>query len=88
MRGRLTADKVNAALDELAALAEGNAAMVAAVRRNRATGPDKKHAMWVAFNVAVSPGRLLGPEHRHLARWCCLPPGWEEGRSRLAAGQP
>ncbi|KAI7839366.1 hypothetical protein COHA_006891 [Chlorella ohadii] len=52
MRGRLTADKCNAALDELAGLAEANAAMVAAARRNKATGPDKKHAMWVAFNVA------------------------------------
>lgn len=53
MRGRLTPDKINAALDELAGLAEANAAMVAAARRNRATGPDKKHAMWVAFNIAV-----------------------------------
>ncbi|EFN57576.1 hypothetical protein CHLNCDRAFT_143235 [Chlorella variabilis] len=52
MRGRLTADRINAALDEMAALAEGNAAMVAAARRNRATGPNKKHAMWIAFNVA------------------------------------
>lgn len=33
---------------------QANAAMVAAARRNKATGPDKKHAMWVAFNVAVS----------------------------------
>ena len=54
MRGRLTADRINAALDEMAALAEANAAMVAAARRNRAVGPDKKHAMWVAFNIAVS----------------------------------
>ncbi|KAL4430159.1 hypothetical protein ABPG77_004941 [Micractinium sp. CCAP 211/92] len=53
MRGRLTPDKINAALDELAGLAEANAAMVAAARRNRATGPDKKHAMWVAFNIAT-----------------------------------
>jgi hypothetical protein len=54
MRGRLTADRINAALDEMAALAEANATMVAAARRNRAVGPDKKHAMWVAFNIAVS----------------------------------
>ncbi|KAL4434153.1 hypothetical protein ABPG75_000594 [Micractinium tetrahymenae] len=53
MRSRLTADKINAAIDELAGLAEANAAMVAAARRNRATGPDKKHAMWVAFNIAT-----------------------------------
>lgn len=33
--------------------------MVAAARRNKATGPDKKHAMWVAFNVAVSCQGLL-----------------------------
>ena len=60
MRGRVTADKCNAALDELAGLAEANAAMVAAARRNRATGPDKKHAMWVAFNLAVSGAGLGG----------------------------
>lgn len=36
---------------------QANAAMVAAARRNKATGPDKKHAMWVAFNVAVSGTR-------------------------------
>lgn len=54
MRGRLTADKVNAAIDELAGLAEGNTAVVAAARRNRAVGPDKKRAMWLAFHVAVN----------------------------------
>lgn len=52
MRGRLTTDKINAAIDEMAGLADANAAMVAAARRNKATGPDKKHAMWIAFNVA------------------------------------
>ena len=58
MRGRLTADRVNAALDEMAALAEANAALVAAARRNRACGADKKHAMWIAFHVAVSRAPL------------------------------
>lgn len=53
MRGRLTADKVNAAIDELAGLAEANAAAVASARRNRAVGPDKKRAMWLAFHVGV-----------------------------------
>ena len=69
MRGRLTADRINAALDEMAALAEANATMVAAARRNRAVGPDKKHAMWVAFNIAVSElgGRRMG---RTCISWC------------------
>lgn len=54
MRGRLTADRINAAIDEMAVLAEANVAMVAAARRNRAVGPDKKQAMWLLVNIAVS----------------------------------
>eukprot|EP00887_Chlorella_sp_A99_P000775 scaffold5.g775.t1 len=56
MRGRLTTDKINAALDEMAGIAEANAAAVAAVRRNRAVGADKKHAMWLAYNIANHEG--------------------------------
>ncbi|KAI3438852.1 hypothetical protein D9Q98_001269 [Chlorella vulgaris] len=52
MRGRLTADRINAAIDEMAVLAEANVAMVAAARRNRAVGPDKKQAMWLLVNIA------------------------------------
>jgi len=56
MRGRLTADKVNAALDELAAHAEANAALVSAARRNRPVGADKKHALWLLHNFAPVEG--------------------------------
>lgn len=54
MRGRLTADRANAALDELAEHASRNAALVAAARRGRAAGAAKQHAMWLAYSVAVS----------------------------------
>ncbi|GAB4816781.1 hypothetical protein N2152v2_003827 [Parachlorella kessleri] len=52
MRGRLTADKINAALDELVGYAEANAALVAAARKNRGAGADKRHAQWLLYNVA------------------------------------
>jgi hypothetical protein len=52
MRGRLTTDKVNAALEELASRAETTAALVAAARRGRTAGIDKKHAQWLAYSVA------------------------------------
>jgi hypothetical protein len=54
MRGRLTADRANGAVDELAVHAERNAALVAAARRNRPLGADKKHALWLLYCVAVS----------------------------------
>jgi hypothetical protein len=38
MRGRLTLDKINAALDEVASIAESNVAALAAARKGRATG--------------------------------------------------
>jgi hypothetical protein len=56
MRQRLTADKVNAALDEVAARAEATAALVSAVRRGRPAGADKKHGAWMLFNVADVEG--------------------------------
>ena len=52
MRGRLTADKVNAALDELASRAESNAALVSAARKGRSLGSERKHAQWLAYRVA------------------------------------
>ena len=54
MRGRLTADKINAALDELVGYAEANATLVAAARKNKGAGADKRHAQWLLYNVAVS----------------------------------
>lgn len=56
MRGRLTADRVNQSLDELAAHAARNAALVLAARRGRVAGADKRHGMWLAYSVAVMEG--------------------------------
>lgn len=42
---------------------QANAAMVAAARRNRATGPDKKHAMWITYNLAVRCCLLVTTAH-------------------------
>ena len=52
MRGRLTAEKVNAALDELVSRAEATTALVFAARRNKALGNDRKHAQWLLYNFA------------------------------------
>ena len=38
--------------------AEANAALVAAARRNKVAGAEKKHATWLLYNVAVR--RALG----------------------------
>jgi len=51
MRGRLTTDKVNAALDELATHAEANSVLITAARRNRPC-TDRKHAMWLLHNFS------------------------------------
>jgi len=51
MKGRLTADKVNAALDELAGFAEQNAVLVLAARKNKTAGYDRKHAIWLHTNI-------------------------------------
>ena len=66
MRGRLTRDRINAALDELAGHAEGNAALVLAARRNRPLGADKRHAIWMLYNIEV--GRWWGGAGRHPGR--------------------
>ena len=47
MRGRLTACKVNSAIDELAAKAETNMGLVAGARRNKPLGSDRNHAYWL-----------------------------------------
>lgn len=52
MRGRLTTDKVNAALDELSTRAEATTALVASARRGRPLGAERKHAMWLLHNIA------------------------------------
>ncbi|KFM24003.1 Spindle and kinetochore-associated protein 1-like protein [Auxenochlorella protothecoides] len=61
MRGRLTADRVNQSLDELAAHAARNAALVLAARRGRVAGADKRHGMWLAYSVAVMEGGIKEP---------------------------
>ncbi|KAG7667789.1 hypothetical protein Ndes2526B_g01813 [Nannochloris sp. 'desiccata'] len=52
MRGRLTTEKVNAALDELISRAETTATLVSNARRNRPLGNDRKHAQWLLYNLA------------------------------------
>lgn len=52
MKGRLTTDKVNAALDELAGFAEQNAVLVLAAKKNKTHGYDRKHAIWLHTNIA------------------------------------
>lgn len=52
LKGRLTTDKVNAALDELATRAEENAAVVYAARKGKTIGAEKKHALWLYHNIA------------------------------------
>lgn len=53
MRGRLTADKVNAALDEIAAHAETNASLVHSIKTKKPVGPLKKQAQWLTTNFAT-----------------------------------
>mmetsp|Transcript_1151 Transcript_1151/g.2357 ORF Transcript_1151/g.2357 Transcript_1151/m.2357 type:complete len:265 (-) Transcript_1151:30-824(-) len=55
MKGRLTVDKMNAALDELAGHAEANAELVHAAKRNKTSGVDRKHAMWLLTHIAKHP---------------------------------
>lgn len=55
MKGRLTVDKMNAALDELAGHAESNAELVHAAKRNKTSGVDRKHAMWLLTHIAKHP---------------------------------
>jgi len=60
MRGRLTLDRVNAALDELLQHAEKNRSMVIAAKKNKTAGIDRKHAMWLLSHVAKNasvPGK-------------------------------
>jgi len=52
MKGRLSAEKVNAALDELAGFAEQNAVLVLAARKNKTAGYDRKHAIWLHTNIS------------------------------------
>ena len=52
LKGRLTTDKVNTALDELATRAEENAAVVYAARKGKTIGAEKKHALWLYHNIA------------------------------------
>ena len=52
MRGRLTADKLNAALEEIIERATSTATLVTAARRNRPLGADRKHAQWLLYNLA------------------------------------
>lgn len=55
MKGRLTVDKMNAALDELAGHAEANAELVQAAKKNKTSGIDRKHAMWLLTHIARHP---------------------------------
>ena len=53
MVGRLTLDKINAALEELAGMAERNAKLVAATRANKVAAAERKRATVLLHNVSV-----------------------------------
>ena len=56
MTQRLTLDKVNAAVDDAAALAEGCARLLAAARSQGRLAPaERKRAQMLLVNVAVRP---------------------------------
>ncbi len=62
MRGRLTVEKINTIVDELAGLAERTAALVAAARRHKVAERDKKHAQMLLHHVLVGVCNASGPE--------------------------
>jgi hypothetical protein len=55
MKGRLTVERINAALEELTRHATKNAAMIGAARKNKTSGIDRKHAMWLLHNIYRNP---------------------------------
>jgi hypothetical protein len=52
MRGRLTVDKVNKAIQELTRHAEKNRELVATRKNGGRPGMDRKHANWLSQNIA------------------------------------
>ena len=54
MRGRLTIETVNAALDDIASHAEANSKLMAAARSNSVKAADRKRATTLLHCVAVS----------------------------------
>lgn len=89
MTQRLTLDKVNAAVDDAAALAEGCARLLAAARSQGRLAPaERKRAQMKLVNVAVRPPCLCAGTacHWHGPQQACCPSGlaWRRPSTRLA----
>jgi chromosome segregation ATPase len=52
MKGRLTVERINVALEELTSHANKNAVMIAAAKKNKTSGIDRKHALWLLHNIS------------------------------------
>ena len=55
MKHRLTVERINLALDELTSHATKNADMVAAAKKNKTSGVDRKQALWLLHNISRNP---------------------------------
>lgn len=55
MKGRLTVERINSALRELSTHAAKNADMIAAVKKNKTSGIDRKHAKWLLHAISRNP---------------------------------
>ena len=73
MRGRLTIETVNTALDDAAAHAEANSKLMAAARSNSVKAADRKRATTLLHCVAVG---------RHFMLHACVQPACEPLCSR------
>lgn len=55
MKGRLTVSRINSALEELTSHATKNADMIVAAKKNKTSGIDRKHALWLLHSVSRNP---------------------------------
>lgn len=55
MKGRLTVARINVAIQELTSHATKNAGMIAAAKKNKTSGIDRKYALWLLHNVSRNP---------------------------------
>lgn len=55
MKGRLTVSRINSALEELTSHANKNADMIVAAKKNKTSGIDRKHALWLLHSVSRNP---------------------------------
>lgn len=90
MVGRLTLDKINAALEELAGMAERNAKLIAATRANRVAAAERKRATVLLHSVSVRMLPCQSAEtwlayHLAAVSWLAACAGHPARRCKLAA---